>query len=83
MKGCIRWIRNPSVSYSGLWIMCCNSNTCLLPLTFIFSLYSTKDIYRIRVGQLRQVTFTTIMNTKFYMILETLLDSFEMAKRIL
>ena len=37
----------------------------------------------IRVGQLRQVTFTTIMNTKFYMILETLLDSFEMAKRIL
>ena len=25
IKGDIRWIRKPSVSYLGIWIMCCKS----------------------------------------------------------
>ena len=62
--------------------MCCKSNTCLLSQSMIFSL-KLQGLFGDKGKSTKQVSLKTIINTRIHVILEILLDSFRMGKKIL
>ena len=65
----------------GLQIMCCKRNTCLFPWSMIFSL-KLRGLFGDKGESTRQLALRNIMNIGIHVILEILLDSFGIGKKI-